>query len=168
METRTEENLWGNFQQLQSYCCLSAALLPSMSHLCNGTEVEGKSSSLSRSRGITSAEQWPSTLSPDWSQLFFISKITPDDTPGGFGMQLMIEYSLCSRSWLYGYGRTLQCQSLYSGHCEERVRHSVQLLPTFNIIWSKYEEKPTWLSCNFWKLKDYLSTTSVSFDFYIR
>lgn len=112
METRTEENPWKNFQPLQSYCCLSAALLSSMSHLCNGTGVEGKPFSLPRPRGITSPEQWLVTLSPDWSQMTFLPKITPDDTPGGFSMQLVIEYSLYSKSWLYGYGRTLHCQSL--------------------------------------------------------
>lgn len=169
METRTEENPWGNFQPLHSYCSFPAALLPSMSHLCNGTGVEGKVSPSSRSRGITAPAQWPSTLSPDWSQLTFIPKITPDDTPGGFSMQLMIEYSLYSRSWLCGYGRTLHCQSLYCRHCEERVCHSVQLLSTaFNIIWSKYKETPMWLSYNFCRLKDYLSATTVSFDFCIR
>lgn len=56
------------------------------------------------------------TLNPDWSQLTFIPKITPDDTPGGFSMQLMIEimieYSLYSRSWLYGYGRTARVCTL--------------------------------------------------------
>lgn len=116
----------------------------------------GKIFQSSRSRGVTSASQWPSTLSPDWSQLTFIPKVTPDDSPGGFSAQLMIEYSLYSRSWLYGYGRTLHCQSLYSRQCEERMNHSVQLLSTaFNIIWLKYKETPMWFSYNLGRLKDY-------------
>lgn len=108
----------------------------------------GKTFLFTKAKRITSPEQWLVTLSPDWSQMTFLPKITPDDTPGGFSMQLVIEYSLYSKSWLYGYGRTLHCQSLsLSRHCEERVRHSVQLLSTaFNIIWSKYKENPTWLS----------------------
>lgn len=72
----------------------------------------GKTFLFTKAKRITSPEQWLVTLSPDWSQMTFLPKITPDDTPGGFSMQLVIEYSLYSKSWLYGYGRTLHCQSL--------------------------------------------------------
>lgn len=57
MQTRTEENPWKYFQILQSYCCSPATFLPSMSHLCKGTGVDKKTSSLPRSRGITSPVQ---------------------------------------------------------------------------------------------------------------
>lgn len=111
METRTEENPWKNFQPLRSYCCFSVSLLPSMSQLCKGTGVEGKTSSLPRSRGTTSPVQWPSTPSPDWSQLTLIPEITPDDTTGGFSMQLMVEHPF-----------TPEVGSVdMAGHCTARV-----------------------------------------------
>lgn len=98
---------WVHFQTLHRCCCLSAAFLPSVSHLCNGTGREGKFFPSSSSRGIHSPVQWPNSLSPDQSGLASISKITPDDTPGGLSTQLMIEYSLYSKSQFDGYDRTV-------------------------------------------------------------
>lgn len=138
MQTRTEENPWKYFQILQSYCCSPATFLPSMSHLCKGTGVDKKTSSLPRSRGITSPVQW---LSTQWSRLNSTdlhTKNHPDDTTGGFSMQLMVEYSLYSEQklalWIW-QDSALPESVLLALWGESR---SVQLLSTaFNIIRSK-------------------------------
>lgn len=69
-------------------------------------EEREKSSPSSSPWGINFPVWGPSTLSPDQSGLASVSKITPDDTPGGLSTQLMIEHSLYSESCLYGYGRS--------------------------------------------------------------
>lgn len=43
----------------------------------------------------------------DPSGLASISEVTSDYIPDGFSTQLMVEYPLCSKSWLYEYGKTV-------------------------------------------------------------